>query len=259
VSATATPPPASPFAGADRPPADRGRGIALLRADAELRAVVPADEQPLAERVAVVPVQRAEPGAWNPRTLERDAREPFAAVLIEGVLTREVTIAERGTTQLIGPGDVFNPWPETRAVLPTSVEWRVAEPAVIAVLDQRFLNATRRWPQLGAVLMSRLAAQSDRMAVQCALTALPRVEQRVTALFWHLAERWGRVGSDGVVVPLRLTHDQIGRLVGAQRPTVTLALRDLNRDGIVTRLDQSHWLLQPGSERSLTLDTRAAA
>jgi CRP/FNR family cyclic AMP-dependent transcriptional regulator len=67
------------------------------------------------------------------------------------------------------------------------------------------------------------------------------VDRRLLTLFWHLAERWGRVGTDGVVVPLALTHRMLGLLVGARRPTVSSALRE--RDELVRGLDGS-WLLR---------------
>jgi hypothetical protein len=58
-----------------------------------------------------------------------------------------------------------------------------------------------------------------------------------------LADRWGRVTLDGVVVPVRLTHDMIGRLVGAHRPSVTTALSELSRAGRISRLPDG-WLLR---------------
>jgi Mn-dependent DtxR family transcriptional regulator len=53
-----------------------------------------------------------------------------------------------------------------------------------------------------------------------------------------------------VTVPLRLTHEALGHLVGAQRPTVTLALKDLRDRRLVTRLGRDGWLL---AERGRTL------
>jgi hypothetical protein len=69
------------------------------------------------------------------------------------------------------------------------------------------------------------------------------VDARVQALLWHLADRWGHVTLDGVVVPVRLTHDMIGRLVGAHRPSVTTALSELNREDRIARLPHG-WLLR---------------
>jgi CRP-like cAMP-binding protein len=61
-------------------------------------------------------------------------------------------------------------------------------------------------------------------------------------LLWHLAGRWGRVRSEGTVVPLRLTHTVLSELVAARRPTVTSALSELTRKGVV-RPFRDAWLL----------------
>jgi hypothetical protein len=67
---------------------------------------------------------------------------------------------------------------------------------------------------------------------------------------WHLAERWGRMGPSGVVVPIELTHGALGRLVGARRPTVTLALGELARDGALVRRNDGSWVLRVDSNPS---------
>lgn len=50
-------------------------------------------------------------------------------------------------------------------------------------------------------------------------------------LLWHLADRWGRVRSDGVIVALDLTHSVLAELVAARRPTVTRSLSELADKG----------------------------
>ena len=69
------------------------------------------------------------------------------------------------------------------------------------------------------------------MTVQLVICQLPRVEDRVLAVLWLLAESWGHVTPAGVRLPLALTHETLGALIGARRPTVTLALRKLTDDG----------------------------
>jgi hypothetical protein len=71
---------------------------------------------------------------------------------------------------------------------------------------------------------------------------------------WHLAERWGRMTPAGVSVPLGLTHETIGRLVGARRPTVSLALKQLAASGTITRREDGAWLLEDDSARALAPD-----
>jgi hypothetical protein len=43
---------------------------------------------------------------------------------------------------------------------------------------------------------------------------------------------------------MSLTHDVLGALVGARRPTITLALRELTERGAIARQDQGWLLLQ---------------
>jgi hypothetical protein len=45
-----------------------------------------------------------------------------------------------------------------------------------------------------AALFDRLSERSMRLATTQAISQLTRVDRRLKALFWHLAERWGRVG-----------------------------------------------------------------
>jgi len=65
------------------------------------------------------------------------------------------------------------------------------------------------------------------------------------ATLWVVAAigRWGRVTPDGVVVPLELTHAALARVLGAARPTVTLAIRELERAGCLARRADGRWLL----------------
>jgi hypothetical protein len=70
-----------------------------------------------------------------------------------------------------------------------------------------------------------------------------RVEDRLHRLLWHLADRRGHVRADGIVLRLPVTQEQLGRLVGARRPTVSLALRSLRERGLVRRGDADEWVL----------------
>jgi CRP-like cAMP-binding protein len=81
------------------------------------------------------------------------------------------------------------------------------------------------------------------------------VDDRLLVVMWFLAERWGRVRPEGVVLPLKLTHQLLAALVGAKRPSVTTALGELTTAGLLERRDDGSWLLhgeppeQPGRPR----------
>jgi CRP/FNR family transcriptional regulator, cyclic AMP receptor protein len=225
---------------------DRNRHVALLRADADLRAAVPASDRAVAERLVIVPAIELDPGAWTAESLGADGHA-FAALLLRGLVTREIAVAARHSADLFGPGDILHPWRTSPRGVGGPSRWASGTRVLAAILDDRFLAAARRWPGLFGVVHDRLAEQLDRAAARAAVMVLPRVDERVLGLFWQLAERWGKVRPDGVVVELALTHELIGQLIGAQRPTVSLALQALDRDGLLQRNADGSWLLAPES------------
>ena len=93
----------------------------------------------------------------------------------------------------------------------------------LAVLDGLRPHA-RRVAAGDVVLLERALRRTLRMSVHQALLQLSPVETRLLVLFWHLAERWGRVTPDGICVRLRLSHELLGQLVGCRRASVTTAL-----------------------------------
>ena len=215
---------------------DTPRLIRLLEYEPDLAAGVAVEAAAAAQRHTVAPVLTLAPGSWSPEELCADpVTGPFAVLVLDGLIARDTVLADRVATQLVGPGDVIGLRGWDDGSPPAGTEWRVAAPTNVAVLDSRFLGAAQRWPWLTARVVARSLRWGDRAAMLQAITQLGRVELRLIALFWHLADRWGHMTADGVVVPLRLTHEMLGRLVGAQRPTVTLALHHLRRQGVLSR------------------------
>jgi hypothetical protein len=70
----------------------------------------------------------------------------------------------------------------------------------------------------------------------------PRVDVRLHMLFWHLADRWGRVRGNGTLVPFRFTHAVLAGLVAAWRPSVSTSLSEFAERGAM-RLIDSAWVL----------------
>jgi CRP/FNR family transcriptional regulator, cyclic AMP receptor protein len=230
--------------------ANRRPRVALLQVDVGLRAAVPEPERALAARAVLVPCRELGPGPWRTESLTADG-DVLGAVVVRGLGTREITIAGRRSAELLGPGDVFHPWSSANPVIPITSRWASGSSVLIALLDGRFVAAARRWPQLFAVVHERLAEQLERAMLRTAIMALPRVEQRILGIFWQLAERWGTVRPEGVVVELAITHELIGQLIGAQRPTVSLALHALAGEGLLQRTSRGAWILRHDSREAL--------
>jgi CRP/FNR family transcriptional regulator, cyclic AMP receptor protein len=188
---------------------------------------------------------RCEFGSWT--TVPPITGRPFGLLVTEGLLAREVRLGERTSTSLYGPGDILDLRSDEGSSLASGARLVCPELAVIAVLDDRVLVAMREWPRMIARLFAVTMRQLERADVNAAIGRLERVEDRLLGLFWLLADRWGRRGPEGIAIDQPLTHEAIGRLIGARRPTVSLGLRALYEQGSLQRSADGAWLLSPGS------------
>jgi DNA-binding transcriptional ArsR family regulator len=198
------------------------------------------------------------PGPWDPGTIASDRRGPLGVIVLEGLLIRELSVAGGTAIELFGPSDVVNPWAhEDPVMLPVNPAWSVIEATRIALLEPRTTSQLATWPAVLAAIVRRAGARAERLAVHQAIAHLPRVEQRLLTALWYVAERWGRMTGNGVSVILPLSHSGLGQLVGARRPTVSLALKELDSQGLLHRRDDGSWLL-PGRppERVQTIRRR---
>ena len=119
----------------------------------------------------------------------------------------------------------------------------VLEPTQMAVLDHGLVTRMTPWPQLGVELFARGTRRAHSLAVALAIAHHQRVEDRLLLTLWHLAERWGRVGPEGIILPLPLSHQRLADLVGAHRPSVTTAMGALARSGALSRREDGSWML----------------
>jgi CRP-like cAMP-binding protein len=215
----------------------------LLDALPQLAEHLTADEAESARRHLVAPVLRIDRGPWDRAGIAARPHRPFSAIVTSGLLARSVDIGGYPGLDLHGPGDVIGARELRGGTLPCGDAWVAHVASEVALLDDRFLLAARRWPRLVSALVTQLHDQHDRLLVQLVVAEQPRVEDRLQLLFWQLADRFGRVTPDGIVIRLALTHEALGGLIGARRPTVTLALRTLAERGALARGPDRSWVV----------------
>jgi hypothetical protein len=205
------------------------RMVHLLEADPLLAGRVPAEERQAAARVLVAPVQRIPRGTWRPDTAYR----PLAYLVLDGALLRSCCVGDRCSTEILGPQDLLRPWEEADGMA-AGGEWRVLESVQAAILDRRLVAAAARWPEVFDELLGRSVRRSRNLTVLRTVCAIRRLDVRLLVLLTLLAERWGRVSTQGVHVGVQLTHESIAHLAGAQRPSVSTAIARLRRRGLIT-------------------------
>jgi CRP-like cAMP-binding protein len=190
-------------------------------------------------------------------------------LVLDGVLVREVLMEDTVSAELLGTGDVLRLPAADHAtrLLRSNVRWTVLRPARIALLGRHCAAAVGDYPEVNAALFDRVAERAERLGITQAICQLNGVDRRVLSLLWHLAERWGRVAGDGIVMPLPLPHRIIASLVGARRPTVSTAIARLSEEGTIERRADGAWLLRgepmglptPATSRFVPLRRRRGA
>jgi len=206
-----------------------------------------------------VRLMRLPRGEWAGAALTSANSTHLGLLVLEGAISREIVLADTVSSELLGPGDLIRPWDADGAprLLGQQSRWHVLAAARLAVLTAGFGGALVHYPEVNAVLIQRLDDRAERLAALKAVAQLNSVRRRLIALFWHLAERWGRMTADGIVVPLTLSHRLLGELVGARRPTVSAALSALAREGRLVRRGSGGWLLVDAPEQ--TPETRVVS
>jgi hypothetical protein len=227
--------------------------ISIVEADADLADLLDPDQLERAGREARAAVLRLPTGDWDAAASVTPDSHHRGFLITDGLLSRDVHVIGRQCVELLGHGDVLRPWSwdGEGSHVHAEIGWTVLEPTCMAILDQGLVTRISPWPQLGVELFNRATRRAHALAVSLAISYRQRVDDRLLLTLWHLAERWGRVHPDGIVVPLPLSHQRLADLVGAHRPAVTTALGKLTKAGSLTRRENGNWVLHGEPPREL--------
>ena len=230
--------------------------MALLRELPFLGTCVPAERREQAERELVVPAATLPKGSWDPP--KSAPPDHLGFLILDGMLIRDVDVGGTDCAEIIAAGDLLRPFDHEgdTAAVPFGVSWTIVRPARVAVLDRRFTVACAQHPEVMSAIVGTVVRRTMWLAFRLAINSVTRVDVRVLLLLWHLADRYGKVTPTGTWVAVPLTHAMLGKLVGAQRPSVTTALGHLTERGLVSREDDG-WLLHGEPPEELArLDAR---
>lgn len=228
----------------------------LLEEDPELGEMLPGERRAAATERCTASTVRVPRGRWAiPGSMH--LFDGIGLLVLEGLLLRRVGVDGRFGAEIVGEGDLMRPRygaPPT-TTLPVTAGWRVLTPVRLAVLDVDAARRFSEFPELTGAFVDRALNRTRNLQILMAIVHHARVNVRVHMLLWHLADRWGRVRSEGVLLPLSITHSVLADMVAARRPTVTSSLSELARMDLVRPVDGG-WLLRgerPGELEELAI------
>lgn len=222
----------------------RPDAVRVLHHDPDLLAGVDAKTAQMLRRRVIARRVQLTTGSWSPPSDDERLAGGLGLLVLDGLVCRSICMHGRECPELLGAGDLLRPWEAApEALVDATSEWRVLQPTTLAILDERFTALAGRWPSIMVALLARSTQRSRRLVLQSAIAHTRQAETRLLTLFWHLADRWGKITPEGVVVPLPLTHELLGQLACLHRPTTSTALQRLVRAGEIARRPDRGWTL----------------
>ena len=233
--------------------------VRVLEVDPDLGQGLDPQAFALAERELVAASLNIDRGRWDAAATWAAVPAELGMLILDGVLARDVRVGRRASLEVLGPGDLVRPWPTDRhaAALSPDLRFEALEAVRFAVLDGAFAMRAARWPSVLGQVTGRVMGRATSASLRLLIHQVVRIDDRVLLSLWGLAERFGRVTPEGVLVPVPINHTMMARFVGAQRPTVSQAVGELTRRGELTRTEDGGWLLK-GSFPTHLLDGAGA-
>lgn len=185
-----------------------------------------------------VTVRQVAPSAWDV-----PVGDGLGVLVVRGLVAQGIRVAGNRSVVLAWDGDVIGPDTGYPDWADRSLHLNVLEPSLVAELDEQFLDTARRSPEVLVNLGERLRRVLGRTQLLLAVSHLSRVEHRILATLLLIAEDRGRATVGGILLRMPLTHERLGELVGARRPTVSLALRELESMQLLKRTPEGAWLI----------------
>lgn len=151
---------------------------------------------------------------------------------------KEITIAYWSDGAMVGGPNVFR---EQRLHI-----WS-AQAATEVVAEQirgQDLEAlSMRIPRLAHYLIETLSYKLYWVSVLLQTFGTQSVRARVAHLLLQLGERYGEETDTGILIAQQFSHEDLSHMVGATRSWVTLALKQLKSDAIISALGRDTYIL----------------
>src|SRR4051812_17514624 len=151
----------------------------LLRLDPDLGQFLSPERLEMADRELVAGIANLAPGVGaSHRFLGARSPEGIGVLVVSGAIAREIRLHEAPSAELFGPGDIIRAGELAPGgpVQPASVDWTMLGGASVALMGSRTAALLRRYPEVMAVVLDRLNARAERLAVTQAISQITGVD-----------------------------------------------------------------------------------
>jgi len=157
--------------------------------------------------------------------LLKEGRVKISRISEEG---REVTLA------LLEPGEIFGEL-EVLGDSPRDTLAEALDDSQICVVSKDlFLEMVRSKPEFSFRLTKLMGARMQKIERRVEDLVFKDVPSRLAHLLLDLAENHGRKTPEGILIQIKITHQEIANLIGSIRETVSAILGEFKREGWIS-------------------------
>ena len=109
----------------------------------------------------------------------------------------------------------------------------IEDSVMCEIARDNLLHLIRRTPQLGLQITKLVGLRLRRLEARVEELLGKSAEARLAQTLLQLAGEHGITDLDGVLIPLRLSQGELGRLIGLRRETVNSILQEWRQRGLV--------------------------
>ncbi|MDI6709931.1 MAG: Crp/Fnr family transcriptional regulator [Thermoanaerobacterales bacterium] len=121
----------------------------------------------------------------------------------------------------------------------------VAPTRLIILPKETFLQLMRDEPNFALRVSEVLGARVREAQIKlCELTCY-QVPGRLALYLLNLMERCGVETPQGIKLDFKLTHEELARIVGTSRPTLTSTLNSFRKEGSIDLRGREIWIIKP--------------
>jgi CRP-like cAMP-binding protein len=140
---------------------------------------------------------------------------------------RELTLHFLTKDHLFGELSIVSPMPHD-----TAAE-AYEDTLLLAIPKDEFMRVMMRNAPLAVEMMKLVGDRRRQLENRVESLLFRSAHARLAALFMELSGPFGVRDGRGVIINLKLTHKEIASLIGATRETVSFAILDMRKDGLI--------------------------
>lgn len=190
-------------------------------------------------------------------TIFSPSPKPEFVFILESGLARIYRVGHGGNELTLGyihPGEVFGELTAFDDEAPRESYAEATEACrVLRVTRGEFIKVLRSQPSMIFAVAAQVEGRFKRIEARVEDLVFRSARSRLARILIQLADDFGREleASGAILIDARLTHADLATLVGSTRPTVSIALGELEDAGVVARNRGTFTILKPDALRAV--------